>query len=100
MSDEKRTRGPWVWIEGTLETLDCARLVGAEGVQICNFGNDEQYYPTCGYEPNDADKRLIAACPDLLDACIESLALLRNGRLGVAKDILAHAIFKAAGEAV
>lgn len=41
--------------------------------EVCNFGDREQYYPTAGTEPSDADKALIAAAPDLLAACVRFL---------------------------
>ena len=62
------TRGPWAWVVDKDELSDtCPKLVGADGVNICDFGDSTTYYPSCGNEPNDADMALIAAAPDLLD---------------------------------
>ena len=82
MSEELPTPAPWRWLDAAENAAkfgesDMARLVGPlydekiehewDRIQlVCHFGNNEQYYPTEGCEPNDADKRLIAAAPDLL----------------------------------
>lgn len=71
------TPGPWRWVTPKGQS-NLLALVGSgfrddqsryEGdSQICNFGNDEPYYPTEGMEPNEADRALIAAAPDLVAA--------------------------------
>ena len=65
------TPGPWKWRPGqdpedgyTCNTyLD--ELVSESGGRILWLGSCEQYYPTAGEEPNEADAALIAAAPDL-----------------------------------
>ena len=60
---------PWQWVapkrdldfEGPL-----GRLIDANGKDICDFGDDTQYYPTAGSEPVGPDRRLIVAAPKLL----------------------------------
>jgi hypothetical protein len=42
--------------------------MGPDGAEVMSFGDDEQYYPTEGCPPEEANARLIAAAPDLLEA--------------------------------
>jgi hypothetical protein len=62
------TPGPWHWVPANKTTSDLAKLVGENGMEVCNFGNDETYYPTEGMVPSAPDADLIAAAPALLDA--------------------------------
>jgi hypothetical protein len=69
------TPGPW-----KCETPgDC--IVAVDGTHVVCFGHD---YDDYGYLGNVADARLIAAAPDLLEACkavleqFDSGALVRN----------------------
>jgi hypothetical protein len=64
--------------------------------EICNFGNDETYYPTEGVEPSDADKLLIAAAPDLLAACLRVLNPTDEGP--TLDTIIRAAVAKALGQ--
>jgi len=81
IEESKHTPGPWRWIDGDDANIPCggrdlACLVGPLYDEtshpngrvhlICDFGNSEAYYPTEGAEPSGADKRLIAAAPELL----------------------------------
>ena len=61
----KHTPGPWNWDDG--EDQDLPKLL-APSSKVCDFGNAEQYYPTSGDPPNEADAHLIAAAPELLAA--------------------------------
>ena len=70
----KYTPGPWRWVRDPRK-IECEytegamlKLVGQNDGEICNFGDDHQYYPTEGTEPDEADARLIAAAPELLEA--------------------------------
>ena len=66
MSETKHTPGPWYWCDEEGETA-LPYLTSQTGI-ICKFGNFAEYYPQCGDVPNEADARLIAAAPELLEA--------------------------------
>jgi hypothetical protein len=72
MSEPKHTPGPWRWANPGEElggyNTELSTLFGPDEIVVCNFGDSETYYPTEGEEPREADKMLIAAAPDLLDA--------------------------------
>lgn len=60
----KHTPGPWQFVVENGE-----RKIIADGqATMC----DTRYYPWCPY--NDADWRLIASAPDLLEACKAALS--------------------------
>lgn len=61
----KGTSGKWFWIEG--KRHDLAILQSENFEEVCNFGNDYDFYPTEGTEPNKYDKLLISKAPDLLE---------------------------------
>ena len=69
----QHTPGPWHWEDGEFSALP--RLM-AQAVEVCNFGDREQYYPTEGLPPEDEDARLIAASPELLAALRKCLVVL------------------------
>jgi hypothetical protein len=108
---QNHTPGPWRWLSGAetgREHSNCylSSLVGPlydasvksheRRQEICNFGNDETYYPMEGMEPSDADKLLIAAAPDLLAACLRVLNPTDEGpRM---EDIVSAAVAKALGQ--
>tara|TARA_R110000751_G_scaffold76357_5_gene153931 strand:- start:249 stop:506 length:258 start_codon:yes stop_codon:yes gene_type:complete len=58
------TQGDWQWARRDttkrLISSELMKLHNGMGVEICDFGNDEQYYPTEGAEPTDADALIIA----------------------------------------
>lgn len=60
------TAGPWSWQEQ--DGTDMPILRGPNGESICDFGSCRQYYPSEGTPPDEADRALIAAAPDLLAA--------------------------------
>ena len=62
------TPGPWFWIHDARGTA-MARLSSATG-DVCDFGDERNYYPNEGSEPSHHDSLLIAAAPDLLDELI------------------------------
>lgn len=98
MSKHAHTPGPWVWVcdkwflkdeegqandpkyfstfEGELPRIEA--VDGSE--QVMSFGDCTQYYPTSGCEPNPADRLLIAAAPDLLEA-LENLVSAYGGSI-------------------
>jgi len=61
MKEIKHTPAPWTWIPGKKSDQ------GSIEPDICWFGDDTTYYPTEGDPPNDANARLMAAAPDLLN---------------------------------
>ena len=78
----QHTAGPWRWVESSdgLKTPEghalygnLPALVAADGTAICDFGDDEQYYPMAGNAPSDANARLIAAAPEMY-ALLDTLA--------------------------
>lgn len=70
----KYTPGPWHWEYPAGDAL--AELVASDNnTIICDFGDNETYYPTAGKEPNKADAKLIAAAPELLEALIEVIRI-------------------------
>lgn len=76
------TPGPWTLIpprqstEGTDE--DELNLGGFKAGEawVCSFGDSTQYYPSPGEPPSEADARLIAASPELLEAGASFLTVL------------------------
>jgi len=71
MGEPKWTPGPWEW--RMHETYNLPALYGANGEVVMGFGDDEPYYPTAGKPPNHHDQALIAAAPDLYEACEAAL---------------------------
>jgi hypothetical protein len=63
---EQHTPGPWTW--EVLDGTDVGSIDGPDGKRACWFGDDEQYYPTGGTPPDQADLALMLAAPDLLAA--------------------------------
>lgn len=55
MSETKHTPGPWTYEPG--DSMECG-CIWAPARMVCDFIED----------PNEADARLIAAAPDLLEA--------------------------------
>ena len=91
----------WKWVEpegcelpnydGPLETL-----VDETGREVCDFGYSTDYYPVDGTPPSKEDKALIAAAPELLDAC-KGLMLL----IGIhGDDSIEHPAYLAAEAAI
>ena len=66
---------PWRWDDRhqrhTYENL--GGFVDATGQEVCNFGNNETYYPTAGSDPSVADREFILSAvnshDDLLKLC-------------------------------
>jgi len=105
MNETTYTPGPWRWYTPDDGTSN-AMLVGPRfdpnatylkrEHEVCNFGDREQFYPTDGTEPSDADKALIAAAPDLLAACLRFLNPTDEGPM--LDTIIRAAVGKALGQ--
>lgn len=96
----EHTPAPWYWCDGE-EEKDLPYLTSNAG-KICEFGNWEAYYPQCGELPNEADRRLIAAAPELLEVLERCIVVIDNGRVPPPNLQAAAraAIAKAKGEAL
>ena len=68
MSTEKHTPGPWAWYHG------------GNHMALVRPGTDGRVLMCCYSDgrPKSADDRLIAAAPDLLDACRDLLAAMET----------------------
>lgn len=75
----KGTKGRWHFRRPMTDTL--AILENDKGEQVCNFGNNYQYYPTEGEEPNDYDALLISKAPELLEMHQMRIFALDNGNI-------------------
>lgn len=83
------TPGPWAY---RTEDGYCGEIVASNGTFLCAFADD----------PSEANARLIAAAPDLLDALSVLLAAVQRSVCegsGPAQDLAHAAIAKAAGGA-
>jgi len=63
------TPGPWKWDwkpKKPHQPYAQPILYGADGKEVCNFGDGEQYYPTEGTAPSFEDADLMARAPELL----------------------------------
>lgn len=95
----KHTSGPWTVDPGQGDYMGA--ILGASGVPVCTFGYCTTYYPAFllrqvpveGEPPTDADARLIASAPDLLEA-LQGLVLPINNK---AHNAARAAIAKATG---
>jgi len=109
MSDTKHTPGPWSVIApkragGELGSMADVGILGANGAIIaeawleCPLPAHEKYIA-----PSEANARLIAAAPDLLDALEEiaapaCMAMNSADRVEAFRDLARAAIAKAKGE--
>lgn len=66
MTKAQHTPGPWYWGKDPKGRFSEPYLLAGDGTVICHFGDDEEYYPTEGDIPSEANARVIAAAPDLL----------------------------------
>jgi hypothetical protein len=76
---KKHTPKPWTWEKAT-EGYEGPRgaIIGGDGETVCDFGDNTTYYPTEGCEPDEKDRLLMLAAPDLLEACEKTLAWLES----------------------
>lgn len=67
------TPGPWNWVQyGDGRTLP--RLVDFYGNEVLWIGYRASYDQSAGFEPDEADARLIAAAPELLAVLVQAVA--------------------------
>jgi hypothetical protein len=51
---------PWRWVDRhSGDNKDCGGIVDANGVEVCNFGNRETYYPRAGEEPSQENIQML-----------------------------------------
>lgn len=72
----KHSPGPWIW--NNSEPYRAAVLVAGDGTEVCDFGGGIKYEESAGTEPNEADARLIAAAPEMLELLREIEADFTN----------------------
>ena len=60
------TPGPWAW---KIEGFDGYKLIAKDGTKVADDGSADGEYGGWMNDPNEPNARLIAAAPDLLDAC-------------------------------
>lgn len=65
--DPKITKGPWCIKEKEKYSEELIVIQNEAEEIICDFGDEEQYYPTQGTEPNDEDLKAILAIPEMLE---------------------------------
>lgn len=65
--DPKITKGPWCIKEKGKYSEELIVIQNEAEEIICDFGDEEQYYPTQGTEPNDEDLKAILAIPEMLE---------------------------------
>ena len=89
MSKSKHTPRPWCWLPGekpTHKELVQTNLIGE--------GTDSILFHGADWPMNEADLRLIAAAPNLLDACNKSLTAFRAMYNDMEKGVSAEEIYK------
>lgn len=75
----KGTKGNWILnYNGSSPCQDMLQIINSEGVEVCNFGDSEPYYPTEGTEPNEYDALLISKAPEILEMLEKMILLIRN----------------------
>lgn len=80
----KGTKGKWIWIHSHGNTL--SRLESDNGQEICNFGNDYDYYPTEGVEPNVYDAQLISKAPEMLEMLKKLSGAVKDSMMEISVD--------------
>ena len=95
----RHTPGPWHWVDQGFESDLLPKLCDSAGAEICNFGDRTLYQQKPGESPNDPDKNLIAAAPELLEA-LENLENDAGQIPEHAWKIVKAAIARAKGEQV
>jgi len=75
MFNPKITPGPWEWEnleeynenELHLVHYNLPKLVSKNDISVCEFGNEDSYYPREGEPPSYEDAKAIASVPELLE---------------------------------
>jgi len=81
---------PWKWEERDREFGNMPALYNIDGQLILNLGDDEQYYPACGMEPNKANAKRIVDCVNAMsgiDNPAEFMAEIKEA-FNCAKDVM------------
>lgn len=71
---------PWRWECEETRGTDMGAILDATGKHVCEFGNAEQYYPTEGSPPNNADLALILEAPCVYEAAEALVMAWRKDR--------------------
>lgn len=93
------TPGPWRWEDGDEQMGDNGRFVGADGEDVCTFGGGQTGDQYQGDPPSDADRLLIAAAPELLEALTSMVLSFKSYPASPAEKFARAAIAKATGRA-
>lgn len=100
------TPGPWPFVlpcngNGSMsESNDMGGFRAPDGSFVCHFGDDTQYYPSCGTPPKEEDGRLITAAPAMKNALDEVwLWLESTGHVMGLSELVEDALKQARGEA-
>ena len=78
------TPGPWTWGKPRGED-PIGAIFAADRTIVLNLGDGTDYYPTAGTMPKEANARLIAAAPELLEAIKLLLSSSHDYQTGIAE---------------
>lgn len=71
-TEAKASPGPWRWAPVDESSGQVATLLDSNGLEVCDFGRALPYDSAAGEPPSDADARLIAAAPKMLEALCDA----------------------------
>lgn len=63
----KGTKGKWVLDYNREEYPNMLKVCTEDGNKVFDFGDDTQYYPSPGMEPNEYNALLISKAPEMLE---------------------------------
>lgn len=92
------TKGVWSWKNLDDDPFELGRIVSiddnGEEMEVCWFGNYEQYYPTAGNEPGYYDNAIMVNAPSYISWLISQLeqAQAENEQLKADKKKLVEAL--------
>jgi hypothetical protein len=79
MSEAKHTPGPWEWVaHGEYGYSALTNSVNSEVLATGGFNDGDYPVTWMGEEMSDADARLIAAAPELLEALVELSVIVES----------------------